>query len=110
SGLNNYTAVTWSDDVLCIGLDYSLGRDFTPYIATGNPDFSTIRFTKDNIPVWSARAIFQNHYPFVPEGKTLLEMMIDQGKELYFLEKTIPFTADSLRLGFTASQYNWCIE
>lgn len=111
SGLNNYTAVTWGDDALCVGLDYFLGRNFMPYIAVGNPEYTTIRFTKENIPVWAARVIYQNHFtPLIPEGKTLLEMMIAQGKEMYFTEKVLPKVADSLYFGFTNAQYKWCIE
>jgi hypothetical protein len=110
SGLNRFTAVTHNDIDLCIGLDMFLGRDFVPYRAIGIPDFATVRFTADNIPVWAARAIYQNKYPFRQEDKTLLELMVEKGKELYFLEKVVPFTADSLRFGFTGAQMKWCAE
>lgn len=37
-------------------------------------------------------------------------MMIERGKEIYFLEKTLPFVADSLYFGFTDAQLKWCNE
>ncbi len=110
SGLNLFTAVTHGDKDLGIGLDMFLGRAFAPYASIGIAEFATIRFTPENIPVWAARAIYQNNHTFFPEDKTLIEMMIEKGKELYFLEKVLPDVADSLKLGFTGAQLKWCLE
>jgi hypothetical protein len=110
SGLNFYTAVTHNDTDLGIGLDMFLGRNFEPYSRIQIPEYATIRFTAENIPVWAARAIYNNKYPFNPENQNLLELMIQRGKEIYFLEKVLPELKPELLLGFTTEQFKWCSE
>src|SRR5690606_35723491 len=89
SGLS-MSALTHHNTDLGIGLDMFLGRDFAPYASVGIPYYATIRFTKENIPVWACRAIYQNRFPFTYEDKSLLEMMIEKGKEIYFLQQALP--------------------
>lgn len=108
SGLNLYSAVTRNNDQLGIGLDMFLGRDFAPYRSVGIPAYATVRFTPENIPVWAARTIFRNQYPFEPLGASLLENMIRNGKEIYFLEKVLPELPHHLLLGYTPEQFEWC--
>ncbi len=110
SGLNLYTAVTHNEKDLCIGLDMFLGRDFEPYARVQIPEYATIRFTPENIPVWAARAIYNSKYPWNPENQNLLELMIQRGKEIYFLEKVLPGLKPELLLGFTPEQLKWCNE
>jgi hypothetical protein len=108
SGLNLYTAVLHNDSVLGIGLDMFLGRDFAPYASVGIPEYATVRFTKENIPVWACKVIYENRFPFIDENKNLLEMMLEKGKEIYFLDKALPETALATKLGYTAAQLKWC--
>ncbi len=110
SGLNLYTAITHNDTDLGIGLDMFLGRTFEPYARIQIPEYATVRFTAENIPVWAARAIYNNKYPWNPENQDLLELMIQRGKEIYFLEKVLPALRPELLLGFTPEQYKWCTE
>lgn len=107
SYLNN-SALTVSDTILGIGLDMFLGRNFAPYESVGIPNYATIRFTKDNIPVWACRAVYENRFPFVTEDQNLLDLMIERGKEVYFLKKCLPDIPERLLLGFTADQMKWC--
>lgn len=110
SGLNGLTAVLQSDKNMGIGLDMFMGQDFFPYVQLNISSFATIRMTPDNIPVWACRAIYEDKYPFSPEGKNLLELMIEKGKELYFLEKAAPYLKEEVRFGFTPEQMQWCKE
>lgn len=110
SGLNLYTAVTHNDTDLGIGLDMFLGKSFEPYDRIQIPDYARVRFTAENIPVWAARAIYSNKYPWNPENQNLLELMIQRGKEIYFLEKVLPDVPRELLFGFTAEQLKWCSE
>lgn len=107
SGLNHYTVALIDEKSMGVGLDMFLGKNFSPYASVGIPDYALQRFTAENIPVWVARVIYDDRYPFYPEGKNLLEMMIERGKEMYFLEKVTPFVHDSVRLGFTSEQFQW---
>ncbi|WP_118952930.1 gliding motility lipoprotein GldB [Taibaiella helva] len=110
SGIRGITAVLQSETNMGIGLDMFLGEDFFPYRQLNKSQFETIRMTPENIPVWAGMAIYEDKYPFNPENKNLLELMIEKGKELYFLEKTTPYIRDEVRLGFTADQLKWCKE
>lgn len=110
SGLNLYTAVTHNDTDLGIGLDMFLGRNFEPYARIQIPEYATVRFTPENIPVWAARAVYNSKYPWNPENQNLLELMIQRGKEIYFLEKVLPGLKPELLLGFTPEQLKWCSE
>lgn len=102
------SAFTKSDTVLGIGLDMFLGRNFKPYESVGIPDYATIRFTSENIPVWACKVVYENRFPFDPEGKDLLALMIEKGKEIYFLKRCLPDVPEQLLFGFTAAQMEWC--
>jgi len=110
SGLNGLTVALLSEKEMAVGLDMFLGRDFLPYAQLNKSSFETIRMTEENIPVWTGRALFEDKYPFIPEEKTLLELMVAKGKELYFLEKVTPYLKDEVRMGFTGEQMKWCRE
>lgn len=109
SYLNN-SAFTYSDTVLGVGLDMFLGRNFKPYESVGIPAYATIRFTKENIPVWACRVVYENRFPFNPDNKNLLDLMVEKGKEIYFLKKCLPEIPEHLLLGFTEEQMKWCNE
>jgi hypothetical protein len=108
SYLNGMTAVLQSDKNIGIGLDMFLGRDFVPYKQLNISDYATIRMTDDNIPVWVAKSLYEDKYPFEADDKDLLNLLIQRGKELYFLEKVTPFLKDEVRFGFTPEQIEWC--
>lgn len=104
------SAFTKSDTVLGIGLDMFLGQDFSPYESVGIPNYATVRFTKENIPVWACKVVYENRFPFDPESKDLLALMIEKGKEIYFLKKCLPDVPEKLLFGFTEDQMSWCRE
>jgi hypothetical protein len=108
SYLNGMTAVLQTDKNIGVGLDMFLGRDFFPYKQLNISDYATIRMTDDNIPVWVARALYEDKYPFIADDQDLLSMMIQRGKQLYFLEKVTPYLKDEIRFGFTPEQMAWC--
>lgn len=110
SGILGMTAVLQSKDNMGIGLDMFLGEDFFPYARMNKSRFETIRMTPENIPVWACRAIYEDRFPFTPDNKNFLELMIEKGKELYFLEKVVPYVKDEVRLGFTPEQLKWSNE
>lgn len=108
SWLNNWGAFTLGNDILAIGLDMFLGKDYPFYKSVGIPDYMAQMQRKEYIPVAAMRALYQDKMPFNPDGKTLLHMMIQRGKEMYFLSKILPFMDETTRLGFTAEQLAWC--
>lgn len=101
--------VAWqSDKNMAIALDMFMGEDFFPYRQLNKSAFETIRMTPDNIPVWVARIIYEDKYPFSPEDKNMLELMVEKGKELYFIEKAAPYLKEEVKFGFSPEQLAWC--
>lgn len=104
--LNNYGAFTY-DTTLGIGLDMFLGASYPYYKSVGIPDYMAVQLEADYIPVAAFRAVYQDQHPFVAEGKTLLDMMIQRGKEAYFISKVLPFVPEHTRLGYTEKELEW---
>ncbi len=110
SGLNNWTAITYEDQrkFLGIGLDMFFGASYPHYASVGVPHYMTQRLLPASIPVHAFRAVYEEMYPFQAEGQNLLDMMIQRGKAQYFLDKVLPFMPDTLLLGYTKAQLDWC--
>lgn len=112
SMLSNWAAVMPDTSVVGIGLDMLLGKDFPPYRASNLhfADYEIRNFRPDVAPVAVFRVMYQRRHPFVSQERNLLDMMVQRGKEQYFLSKIIPFVPDSTRLFFTGAQTKWCAE
>lgn len=110
SGLNNWGAFTYGDNILGIGLDMFLGQGYPFYRSVGIPEYMNRKLNRAYLPVAAFRAIHQNHIPFQPEDKNLLEMMIQRGKEMYFIDKVLPDIPKATKLAYTEEQLKWCEE
>lgn len=108
SNLNNYAAFTYDTLVIGVGLDMYLGEQYPFYRSVEMPDYAIRRCKKEYIPVNVFKAIYTSMHPFVMDSRTLLDMMIQKGKEQYFLSKTLPFTEENIRFGYTKEQMKWC--
>ncbi len=108
SGLLYESPVIYADSVLVIALDMFLGRDFEPYRAAGLPMYMTRRMEPANILPECAREISFSFFPATIKPSTLLDHMLLQGKVLYAIDRFLPATPDSLKIGFTADQVRWC--
>lgn len=110
SGLNNWSAVTVDTGIVGIGLDMFLGEAYPFYQSVGVPQYMYRQLRPEAAPVFAFRALYQDKHPFVAESSSLLDMMVQRGKEQYFLTKILPFLSDADRLGFTDAQTKWCEE
>lgn len=110
TGLNNYGALTYGSDQLAIGLDMFLGADYPFYKSVGIPEYFSRQLNENYIPVATFRTIYREKHPFIPQNKVLLDMMIQAGKEMYFIEKVLPFVDKEVRFGYTKEQLKWCEE
>ncbi len=106
----NYAAVILPDSSLGIGLDMYMGRDFEPYALAGFPSYLTIRNTVENMPIAVAKVIYEAKYPMLTDNKNLLEIMIEKGKEAYFVKQTYPDVKENLLFLFDEKQMKWCAE
>ncbi|NIG52883.1 hypothetical protein [Chitinophaga sp. Cy-1792] len=110
SGIANYGAVTM-DTILGIGLDMYMGEDFPPYhMIEDLPDYMIRRFSPEYITANCMQVLEQQMYPAGRDGGHLLSQMIDAGRQQYFLDKVLPNTADTIKLGYTKAQLSWCYD
>lgn len=109
SGLNQWSAVTL-DSIIGIGLDMHLGKQYPFYESIQLPQYQIDKCEREYIPVNVSKVIYEDMFPFAPEGKTLLEMILERGKQLYFTEHILPEAKDQLLAGYTPAQLQWCQE
>jgi len=108
-GLSNWPAFPVDSTTFCIGLDMFLGDHFPHYkAAIGVPDYMMGHFREQYIPVSVFSAIYKSDHPFKPDERTLLDLMLQRGREQYFLHRILPDTQDSVLFGFTQKQLDWC--
>lgn len=107
SGLHN-DVFLYNDTILGVGLDRFLGPDFWPYEAMQYPRYITNNYIRKNIPVEIAKLTFNYKYGIAFEDRNLLEMMIQEGKQLYFMSRVLPDFAEATFLGYTQEQMEWC--
>ena len=99
---------------LAIGLQQYAGKDFSVYqSAPGQelfPLYISRRFAREYMTANCMKAVVQDLFPDQSSSKTLIEQMIEKGKQWYMLDKFLPATSDSIKTGYTQQQLNWCNE
>lgn len=110
TGLNNYGALTYGEDILGIGLDMFLGANYPFYKSVGLPEYFSRQLNENYIPVAVMRTVYREDHPFLIDGRVLLDMMIQIGKEMYYIGRVLPFTDEHVRLAYTPEQVKWCEE
>ncbi|MBS1776951.1 MAG: hypothetical protein JSS64_11800 [Bacteroidetes bacterium] len=108
SGLNQWSAITLDSSLVGVGLDMYLGSQYPFYKAVQIPQYVIRKCSPEYISTNVFQAIFRDWYPVEMEDKNLLQLMLQRGKEQWFLAHILPNTPDSIRLGFTAAQLSWC--
>lgn len=110
SMISNYGAVT-VDSTLGIGLDMYLGADFPVYaLLPDYPGYMVRKFSPENIVPNCIQVLGQQLYPGGQPGDKLIIQLVNAGKQQYFTELVLPYTDDSLRLGYTGEQVKWCLD
>lgn len=93
---------------LAVGLQLYLGADYPMYkedfLREVYPQYISRRFEPPYISVNCIKNVVDDICPYQPSNQPLVEMMIEQGKRLYLLDRLMPDTPDSLKTGYTAQQ------
>ncbi|PCH92068.1 MAG: hypothetical protein COB85_08530 [Bacteroidetes bacterium] len=105
----NYAIVT-TDSILGIGLESYLGKESKYYRMLGYPRYKSLNMNSSAIVPDCMRMIASSDYELSESQKDLLSQMIHEGRILYFTEAMLPNMHDSLIIGFTAAQVEWCWE
>ena len=98
------------ENAIGIGLDFYLGTGFKPYRASNIdfPEYKIKRLRKEYIVPGVLTALASDIAPEDPEERQFLEQILHQGKWLYFLDAMLPETPDTLKIGYTKEQLEWC--
>lgn len=100
--------VLYTQERLFISLDMYLGADEVEYQIF--PKYLADNMIKERVKVDVADAISKNIAAIDKYDRTLLSQMIYSGKLLYLSQKLIPNSGDSLLIGYTQKELNWCNE
>lgn len=103
------------DDFLGISLQFYLGQDYSIYkdpffIQQVAPAYRSRRFSKEYIVADAMQIIVDDIFPDSSSTKSLIEQMIEKGKQWWMLDKFLPETPDSIKTGYSQQQLNWCKE
>lgn len=101
---NEIFGTTYFQDTLIISLQTFLGSNYQAYDPTQYPDYIRRRFEPQFIVPNSIRAIVGELYADTSESASLIEQMIEKGKQWWLMKKLLPDTPDSLITGYTARQ------
>ena len=109
--INGPRAFTLGDtamDVLAIGIDNYMGENFPTYQAMGIPDYIIHKLDKPYLVPNCMQVMATGMYTFDPDGKNLLDLLVQNGKIIYFTQLMCPAYPDSIITGFTQKDLEWC--
>ncbi len=98
------------DSVLAIALDDYLGAGYPDYAALDIPRYKTRCMTGVNIVPDVMKTVYAMDFYSGLRTRTLLDRMIEHGKQLWFLDLTLPEIPDSLKICYTSKQWQWMVE
>ena len=101
-------------DGLATGLQLHLGGNFSMYNTEMGlslyPTYISRKFAREYIPVNSIKNIIDDLFADHSGDRTLIEQMVEKGKRIYVLDKLMPATPDTLKIGYTAKQLKGCFD
>jgi hypothetical protein len=110
SGLDIDNPVRYSEDGLIISLDLFLGKDEPIYARSGFPRYKTELMTSEYLVPVCMEEIGRSTVIVDENRQSLLDMMVAEGKVLYFADITLPKTSDAIKIGYSQPQLDWCIS
>lgn len=111
ASISGFRPAVWNaDSLLAIGIDCFLGADYYFYRTTSFPRYITRRFTPEHLVPMALKGYVQYHFAPPAEQETFLSAMVHEGKVLYLLDRLLPETPDSLKIGYTREQMEWAVD
>lgn len=95
---------------LGIELDMYMGRHFGYYgsYESNMPQYISMRCDKPYIATNVMQSLVDGTVPSWGADATLLDEMLRNGKILYYLDCVLPDAPDSIKMGYTQGQMDWC--
>lgn len=109
SGLLYELPVQFFNDDMIIALDMYLGPELEEYRRMRIPLYQIKRMNRDYIFRDAMYEMYFYHFTISP-GKDFLQMMINRGKHLYFLDAMAPEMSDHIKIGYQEEKLEWCIN
>ena len=97
---------------IAVGLQFYLGKDFDiyndpDYVSQIAPTYRSRRFSKEYISSDVMKLVIDDLYPDSSGRLSFTEQMIEKGKRIALLKRLMPFTHDSIILGYSTDQLEW---
>lgn len=102
-------AATLDSSLIALSLDMYLGQDFVYYPSVGIPNYLTKRLRPEYMAVNAMAAYLKGVYEQPLSPSRLIDRIVYEGKILYALDKLLPDTPDSLKIGYSGQKLQWCI-
>ncbi len=106
SGLNE--SVILDDSLIGISLDKYLGADFDYYPRLGLPAYKIRNMHPQKIVPEALYFWAMTEYPISAQASKVIESMIYEGSLLYFVDAMQPAVHDTLKIGYTHKQLQFC--
>jgi hypothetical protein len=107
SGFNQ--SVVTAENIIGISLDKYLGRDCTYYQQlSSTPQYKILNMHKEKLAADVAYAWGMTEFEETNEATNLMHNIIHSGKLMYFVDALLPAMHDSLKIGYTTSQLEFC--
>lgn len=107
SGLLYELPIQFFNDDMIIALDMYLGRELEEYRRMRIPLYQTEKMTRDYIFRDAMHEMYFYHFSVKP-GRDFLQMMINKGRHLYYLDAMMPKTPDHIKIGYPEQKLEWC--
>ena len=106
SGFNQSIVV--APGLIGISLENYLGTDCQYYTMLGLPQYKIQKMYSERLVADVMYGWASTEFLMKAKEKHLLSHMIHEGKLLYFLDAMIPDAPDTIKIGFTKKQLDWC--
>ena len=106
SGFNQ--SVVTSGNIIGVSLDKYMGAKSLYYKQLGLPVYKRRNMNPENMVPEMMYAWAVTEWPKTDNSNTLLSQMIQEGKMMYFVDAMLPEMHDSLKIGFTSEQVDFC--
>ena len=106
SGFNQ--SIVTAENLIGISLDKFLGSDCSYYAQLGLAEYKRKRMNPENIVPETMMAWAITEFPKNDSSSNLLSNMIYQGKLMYFTDAMLPDLPDTLKIGYSKKQLDFC--
>lgn len=108
SGFNQ--SVVTAENIIGISLDKYLGRECSFYQQLSSaPQYKVMNMYKERIPADVAFAWAITEFEDPNSTTSVLDNMIEKGKMMYLVDAMLPDTHDTIKIGYTVQQLDWCV-